>query len=130
MMRNVLGVVSGAVVWMFGFFVLALLLAQLWPDYAIHGREWTRQNLFTFTPAMSICNLLFWLLAEISAGWVASKIANRNKAVFVLAGVVAIYFIAIHFVFYWATFPWWYNLGVVIPAIPAVLTGGILARSP
>jgi hypothetical protein len=24
----------------------------------------------------------------------------------------------------WPTFPWWYNLGVVLPAAPAVLLGG------
>jgi hypothetical protein len=27
----------------------------------------------------------------------------------------------------WALFPWWYNLGVVIPALPAVLLGASLA---
>jgi hypothetical protein len=68
MVRSVLGVVVGAVVWMVGFFVLALVLAQLWPDYAIHGRQWTRQGV-------------------------------------------------------------WYNLGVVIPAVPAVVLGGKLANS-
>ena len=43
MVRGVLGVVVGAVVWMVGFLALATVLAQLWPDYAIHGRQWTRQ---------------------------------------------------------------------------------------
>jgi hypothetical protein len=127
MMRNVLGVVVGAAVWMLGFFALALLLAQLWPDYAFHGRQWTRENVFTFTPLMSISNLVCWLLAEIGAGWAASSIAKAHKAVWVLAGLVAIYFITIHLVLYWARFPWWYNLGVVIPSVPAVLFGGRLA---
>ena len=70
MVRGVLGVVVGAVVWMVGFFVLALVLAQLWPDYLIHARQWTRQGVFTFTPLMACCNLVFWVLAEIGAGWV------------------------------------------------------------
>src|SRR5262249_10120453 len=38
MMRSVLGVVVGVIVWMVGFWILANLLAQLWPDYAVHGR--------------------------------------------------------------------------------------------
>jgi hypothetical protein len=46
-----------------------------------------------------------------------------------LAGLVAVYFVALHFVLYWARFPLWYNLGVVIPAVPAVLFGGKLAHS-
>jgi sterol desaturase/sphingolipid hydroxylase (fatty acid hydroxylase superfamily) len=113
MVRGVLGVVAGAVLWMLGCFVLVLLLAQLWPDYAIHGRQWTRENLFTFTPLMACCNLVFWMLAEVAAGWAAAKIAKRREAVWGLSGLV----------------PWWYNLGVVIPAVPAVLFGGKLAQS-
>jgi hypothetical protein len=129
MVRGVLGVVVGVVVWMVGFFVLALALAQLWPDYAIHGRQWTRQGVFTFTPLMACCNLVFWVLAEIGAGWAAGKIAKRREAVWVLAGLVGIYLAGLHLVLYWVRFPWWYNLGVVIPAVPAVLLGGKLANS-
>jgi len=47
----------------------------------------------------------------------------------VLAGLVGIYLAGLHFAFYWPRFPWWYNLGVVIPAVPAVLLGGKLANS-
>jgi hypothetical protein len=36
MVRSVLGVVVGVVVWMVGFWVLAILLAELWPDYGHH----------------------------------------------------------------------------------------------
>jgi hypothetical protein len=129
MVRSVLGVVVGAVVWMLGFFVLALVLAQLWSDYAIHGREWTRQGVFTFTPLMACCNLVFWALAEIGAGWAAGRISKRREAVWVLAGLVGIYLAGLHLVFYWPRFPWWYNLGVVIPAVAAVLLGGKLAHS-
>jgi hypothetical protein len=129
MVRSVLGVVVGAVVWMVGFFVLALVLAQLWPDYAIHGRQWTRQGVFTFTPLMACWNLVFWVLAEIGAGWAAGKIAKLREAVWVLAGLVGIYLAGLHLVLYWTRFPWWYNLGVVIPAVPAVLLGGKLASS-
>jgi len=129
MVRGVFGVVVGAVVWMLGFFVLALLLGQLWPDYLIHGRQWTRQGVFTFTPLMAFCNLVFWVLAEVGAGWTEGKIAKRREAAWVLAGLVGIYLAGLHLFLYWPRFPWWYNLGVVIPAVPAVLLGGKLAAS-
>ena len=129
MVRGVLGVVVGAVVWMVGFFALALALAQLWPDYAIHARQWTRENVFTFTPLMAVCNVVFWVLAEIGAGWVDGKIARRREAVWVLAGLLGIYLAAVHLVLFWPRFPWWYNLVVVILAVPAVLLGGKLANS-
>lgn len=127
MVRGVLGVLAGIVFWGVGFFVLAMLLAQVWPDYAVHGRQWTKENVFTFTPLMACCNLVFWVLAEFGAGWVSGKIAKRREAVWALAGLLGIYLAALHLIQYWPRFPWWYNLGVVIPAVPAVLFGGKLA---
>jgi len=129
MVRSVLGVVVGVVAWMVGFWILAILLAQFWPDYAIHGREWMRGGAFTFTPLMAYWNLMFWVLAEIGAGWVAGKIAKHREAVWVLGGLLGIYLAAVHLVLYWPRFPWWYNLGVVIPVVPAVLLGARLANS-
>jgi hypothetical protein len=128
MMRGVLGVVIGAVVWMVGFFVLASVLAQLWPDYALHARHWVKEGVFTFTAAMAGCNLVLWAAAEVGAGWTGAKISRRAGAVWVLAALIGIYLAALHLMLYWPRFPWWYNLGVVIPAVPAVLFGARLAR--
>ena len=130
MARSVVGVVLGVVAWMVGFWVLATLLALLWPDYAIHGRRWIREGVFTFTPLMASLNLVLWVLAELGAGWVAARIANRREAVWVLAGLLGVYLAALHLILYWPRFPWWYNLGVVIPVVPAVLLGARLANSP
>lgn len=129
MVRSVLAVVVGVVVWTVGFWILATLLAQLWPDYAVHGRRWMKDGVFTFTPLMAWCNLVLWVLAEIGAGWAVGKIARRREAVWVLAGLLGICLAVLHLVLYWPRFPWWYNLGVVIPAVPAVLWGARLANS-
>jgi hypothetical protein len=123
MLRSVLGVLAGAIVWMAGFYAMVLLLATLWPAYAQHGSAYFREGVFTFTTLMACFHLLFWILAEIGAGWVAMKIAKRREAVWVLAGLLGLYLAAMHIVLYWPRFPWWYNLGVVIPAVPAVLLG-------
>jgi len=127
MVRGVLGVLTGAVVWTIGFYALATPLAQLWPDYAIHARQWLKEGAFTFTPPMACCNLALWALAEAGGGWVTAKISGRRAAVWALAGLIAIYLAVIHVVMSWPLFPWWYNLGVVIPAVPAVLLGASLA---
>jgi hypothetical protein len=128
MMRSVVGVVVGLGLWMIAFYVLAIGLAQLWPDYAIHGRQWFREGVFTFTPLMACGNLALWALAEIGAGWVAATISKRREAVWVLAGLLGFYLAAMHLILYWPRFPWWYNLGVVIPAVPAVRLGAALAN--
>lgn len=134
MMRNALGVIAGAVVWMVGFFALATILAQIWPSYGTHAREWTQSKVFTFTALMACCNLLFWAIAEIAAGWTLARIARKPAAIWVLAIVIGGYLATLHWILFWPSFPWWYNLGVVIPAIPAVLLGsnlgGLLGRGP
>jgi hypothetical protein len=129
MVRNILGVLVGAVVWMVGFLVLAELLALSWHDYGVHGRQWMKEGVFTFTSAMACCNLALWVLAEIGGGWATAKIARRRGAVWALAGLIGIYLAALHLVLSWPRFPWWYNLGVVIPAVPAVLWGARLAKA-
>ena len=129
MVRSVLAVVIGVVLWTVVFYVLATGLAQLWPDYAIHGRQWVREGAFTFTPLMALCNLVLWVLAEIGAGWVTAKISKRRGVVWMLAGLLGIYLALVHLILYWPRFPWWYNLGVVIPVVPAVLCGAKLAKS-
>jgi len=121
--------VTGVVLWMVAFYALATGLALLWPDYAIHGRQWVREGAFTFTPLMAFCNLVLWVLAEIGAGWMAAKISKRRGAVWVLAGLLGIYLAVVHLILYWPRFPWWYNLGVVIPVVPAVLFGAKLAKA-
>jgi hypothetical protein len=125
--RSILGVVVGLIVWSIVFYALAFGLAAVWHDYGLHGREFFRSGAFTFTSPMAACNLVFWALAEVAAGWVTMKIARRREAVWVIAGLLVVYLGCVHLVLYWPRFPWWYNLGVVIPAVFAVLLGGRLA---
>ena len=129
MLRSVFGVLVGTVLWMLGFYALAIVLANLWPDYATHGRQWARAGTFTFTPLMAVCNLAFWALAEFGAGWIAATISRRPGAVWILAALLGIYLAVIHLFLYWPRFPWWYNLGVVIPSVPAILLGALLANN-
>ncbi len=74
MLRNVLGIVAGAALCNFGFLALAFGVAQLWPAYAVHGRTYMQQRLFTFPPPMAACTLLLWVFAAFAAGFVAMKI--------------------------------------------------------
>lgn len=127
--RSAVGIIVGAVVWMALFFTLAIGLSQLWPDYAAHGRTWFEEGVFTFTSAMAASNLVLWALAEIGAGFVAAKISARPAGYLTLAGLITAYLALQHFVLSWEVFPWWYNVGVVVPAFGAVLLGARIARA-
>jgi hypothetical protein len=128
MFRGALGVVIGALAWMAAFFTLARLLMFVSPDYAEHARGWMSAHVYDFTVPMSVFNALDWIVAEIFAGWLAVAIARRREAAFVLAAVLGAYLAYMHLYAEWPNLPWWYNLAVAIPAAPAVLLGGRLAR--
>lgn len=124
MIRSVGAVAIGLVAWIAMFFALAFLLAAVWPDYGAHGRDWFGKQEFTFTSTMACLNLVLWALAEFTAGWVTMKISRRRGATWILAAILFIYLAVIHLLLEWSRFPWWYNLGVVIPCMPAILLGG------
>lgn len=123
MWRNILAVIGAVVAWMGLFLALALLLGLFWPAYAAHGRTWFEQRVFDFSPAMAVVNLVLWALAAMAAGWVAGRIARRTVAIWIAGGAMWIYAITVHVVLEWSLYPWWYNLGVVLPLLPAFWMG-------
>jgi hypothetical protein len=127
LLRPLLAVLTGAVVWMFGFLVLAQILVLLWPAYGVAARTWIHANDYTFTLPMAVLNASFWILAEIAAGWLTAVIARRPRAVWILAVLVMGYLCFVHLYSVWEKFPWWYNLVVALASGPAVLLGGKLA---
>lgn len=127
MVRGILGFVVGVVVWWMGFFGLARLLYLSWPAYATTAHEFMVTGVSGFTTPMHGCNALFWVLAEIAAGWIAVFIARRREAAWVLAAVLMTFVSFMHLYLEWDRFPGWYNLAVALPSGPAVLLGGRLA---
>jgi hypothetical protein len=55
-------------------------------------------------------------------------IAARRGAGWALAALIGLYMAYMHLYAEWPNLPWWYNLAVAIPAAPAILLGGTLAR--
>ena len=130
MLRAVLGVLCGGVLWMVVFSVLARGLVLAWPAYAAHAHAWMTAEVYDFTPLMSVLNATFWIASEMAAGWLTVVIARRREAVWILAALVMGYLCFMHLYYVWDRLPWWYNLLVAIPSGPAVLLGGQLARHP
>ena len=126
LVRAPLGVIGGAVLWMYGFLLLARVVVLLWPAYAVPARIWSRTGAYTFTPTMSLLNASLWIAAEIAAGWLTAVIARRRGALWTLAVLVMGYLCFMHLYYAWHALPWWYNLIVAFTSGPAVLLGGRL----
>lgn len=128
MVRNVIAVLAGLVVWVPAFLIVVQLPLHTWPAYA-DAVEAYRKGAYEFTSAMSVVNALAWILAEVFAGWLTVVIARRRAAAWVLAAVLTTTLGFLHLYYYWDRYPWWYNLTLVITAIPAVLLGARLAAT-
>ena len=53
MVRGVLGVITGAIAWMAGFYALVIVLSALWPDFALHGRKNGHKPRVTLPPGIN-----------------------------------------------------------------------------
>lgn len=128
MPRTLVAVILGMIACQAVFGLLALAVMQLWPDYATHAHHWLDHRAFTFTSIMACMNLVFWVLSFVSAGWTTARIARDGRALWALAVLMEIYAVYVHLLRDWSTFPWWYNLIVVLAVIPATLWGGRIGR--
>ena len=127
MIRALLGLLAGVIVWMPAFFLLAGLGNLIWPEYTTHAQAWFEDDVFTFPAPMAAYNAVCWAAAEVLAGWVAVAVGRRRQVAWTLAAVLALYLGVLHLYWYWPRFPWWYNVAVALAAAPAVLLGGALA---
>jgi hypothetical protein len=127
MMRAVIGIIVGAVVWWMGFFGLARVLYLLWPAYAATAHEFVVSGVSGFTSVMYGWNALFWVLAEIAGGWIAVVVSRRRESAWVLGALLMAFLCFMHLYLEWARFPGWYNFAVALPSGLAVLLGGRLA---
>ncbi len=127
MIRGVLGVLGGGIVWWIGFWGCALLLALAWPAYATIGHQFVTTGAFEFTVPMAACNVVLWALAAIAAGWIAVAIARRREPAWILGALIMGFLCLMHLYLEWNRLPWWYNLCVALPSGPAVLLGSRLA---
>jgi hypothetical protein len=127
--RAVLGVIAGGIVWWVSFFFgFGLLLMLAWPAYAAAAKDFMQTGVYTLSPSMSGVNIAFWILAEMCAGWATAVVSRRLEAVWVLAALMMSGMGVMHLYLEWDRFPWWYNLAVVIPVVPATLFGARFAR--
>ena len=131
MLRIILGVIAGFIVWSIVWVGMDALLSAVSPD-------WFGKNLNEFqnaverhedfmTPVSVSGYLIFQsILCSLLAGLTAATIAGRNqKTTFALGVLLLITGIFIEAA-YWNYFPVWYHISFLLLLIPATMLGGRL----
>jgi hypothetical protein len=120
MLRIILSVVVGFLVWLGMNVGGGYLFAFSWPDYA------AADPTMSFTVPMLLARIVLGVLATLAAGWVAAIIARGRNAALVLGIVLVLFFIPVHAVL-WDKFPLWYHLFFLLTLLPLCILGGRIA---
>jgi hypothetical protein len=122
MLKAILGVVVGLMVFLAVATIGGLILRFSWPAYASVAAA------MTFTLPMLITRLSIGAIATLSAGLVTALIARLSIRATLATGVVLLLgFVPQHIVI-WARFPAWYHLTFLLSLLPLTYLGGRAAQ--
>ncbi len=120
MVRTVVAVVAGLIVWFVVATLVNLLFRALWPAYA------EVEIGMNFTLAMLLGRLLLGALSSLCAGLTLAWIAKGNgRTVKVLGILLTLVFIPVHY-HVWDKFPLAYHLIFLASLLPVTVLGACL----
>lgn len=122
MWRTIGSIVAGLVAWAVIVTLLNFGLRAAIPGY--HAAEATLQ----FTMAMKIGRLTEAALTSVAAGVIVGLIAPTKKWAPWLVGLIILALFLPEHVKLWDRFPVWYHLSFLVPLVPLVALGAMLAR--
>ena len=131
MVRIILGVIAGFIVWSIVWLGSDQVLINLSPDWYgshQHGFETAMLNESKFTPDSTILfmHLVRSVLISLMAGFIAAFIARENsKAPFAL-GVLLLLFGLMVQIMAWNYLPLWYHIVFLGSLLPVTVLGGRL----
>ncbi len=133
MLRIILGVVAGFIVWSIVWVGLDTILSAISPDW--FGRIFNEfQNAAsrgeTFTPPVSVSLYLVFqsVLCSLLAGLTAALIAKENRKSTLALGILLLATGIFVEASNWQYFPIWYHVLFLLLLIPATVSGGRLRK--
>ena len=133
MVRIILGVIAGFVVWSIFWIGSEALLIQLSPGW--YGKHYSsaeaalmQGTTLESEPLINIVNLIRSFLTSMAAGYMAALIAGEYRRTTMVLGVILIAVgIAVEYMF-WNLAPAWYHVLFVLFLLPMAMLGGRLRR--
>jgi hypothetical protein len=122
MLRLILGMIVGVVVWGIVVTILNLGLRHGWSDYA------AVEKAMTFTLPMMIARLTESALSSLIAGAAASAISRERFNAALGAGIILLALFAPFHASIWTKFPIWYHLTFLLSLPVMSVIGGRLSR--
>jgi hypothetical protein len=122
MARNIIGVITGLVVWLAVATVAGLIMRATWPAYASVAEA------MTFTLPMMLARLSIGALATLVMGFVTACITRSAVPRLIPGILLLIAFIPQH-IMLWDKFPIWYHSWFLLTLVPLTYVGNRAARA-
>ena len=133
MVRIILGVIVGFVVWSILWVGGDEVISRLSPDwYGAHAhaleKAWVNHTGFVADGTILLINLLRSVVTSLVAGYMAALAANENRRTPLILGVLLLIVGVIVEAMIWPLLPMWYHLVFLVLLIPVTIAGGKLRR--
>ena len=133
MVRIILGVIVGFIVWSIVWVGSEQTLGRFWPEFGTHSldaeKALTNNTALETSPVIAFANLIRSFLTSIIAGYLAALVAGEFKKSTMILGVILVAVgIAVEYMF-WNLAPAWYHVLFVLFLLPMTILGGRLRRT-
>jgi hypothetical protein len=122
MVKRILGIAAGLVVWIGVATVAGLILRAAWPGYVDVAAS------MNFTLGMKIARLSIGAVATIAAGLTTARITRSLLPAVLVGAVLLVAFVPEHMSL-WEKFPIWYHLTFLLSLVPLSYVGGRMVGS-
>ena len=133
MVRIILGIITGFIVWSIVWVGGEQTLAKFWADFGSHSLEaekaFRNGTSIDGNVVFAAVNLIRSFLTSVIAGYMTARVAGEYKrSTSVLGVILFLVGVAVEYMF-WNIAPIWYHISFVLFLIPMTILGGRLRRS-
>ncbi|MGC2237955.1 MAG: hypothetical protein WA584_17480 [Pyrinomonadaceae bacterium] len=122
MLRIILGVVAGFIVWSILWVGADAVIRAIWTSYDESAKAMSFQTSMLFVP------LILSAVVSVISGLIAALIARENTKSPLILGIILLIVGLLVQLSVWNQIPLWYHLTFLILLIPATILGGKLRK--
>jgi hypothetical protein len=130
MVRIVLGVISGFIVWLIAWFGGEKILSAIWPAFGGNQRAFQAAiehgGQFTADTTMLLVHIILGSIVSVMSGFLAALIAGENKRAPLVLGFLLLALGLLKVVMSWPYVPIWYHVIFTALLLPMAILGGKL----
>lgn len=133
MVRIILGVIVGFVVWSIVWVGSEQTLGKFWAEYGAHSNDaekaFMNGTALESNPIIAFVNLIRSFLTSLIAGYLGALVAGEYKRSTMILGVILVAVgVAVEYLF-WNLAPAWYHILFILFLLPMTVLGGRMRRA-